>query len=131
MLTNYLPIFVAVLLGIGMSLGFLIASRFIGWRKPSEEKAVPFECGNVPFTDARIQFPIKFYLTALLFVIFDMETVFILVWAVAFNHFKAAGIAQGMGNAIAVFMLFEMLMFVVILLVGYVFVWKRGGFSWS
>jgi NADH-quinone oxidoreductase subunit A len=123
MLTNYLPIFVATLLGIGMSIGFLFVSRFIGWRKPSEEKSVPFECGNIPFTDAKIQFPVKFYLTALLFVIFDMETIFILVWAVAFNHFK--------DNGVAAFMLVEMLMFVAILLVGYVFVWKRGGFSWS
>ena len=123
MLKSYLPVLVATLLGVGMSLGFLIASRFIGWRKQSEEKSVPFECGNIPFTDARIQFPIKFYLTALLFVIFDMETVFILVWAVAFNHFKEMGVA--------VFMLCEMMMFVVILLVGYVFVWKRGGFKWS
>ena len=123
MLANYFPVIVAFLLAVGTGVGILIAARFIGWRKPSEEKEIPFECGNIPLGDAKIQFSVKFYLTALLFLIFDMETIFILLWAVSFSFFKE--------NGVAVFMLVEMAVFIAILLVGYVYVWRRGGFSWS
>ena len=123
MFADYLPVLIAFLFAVGMSLGMIIFARFVGWRKPNEVKSTPFECGNIPLTDARMQFDVKFYLVALLFLLFDVETIFILLWAVSFNYFKEQGVA--------VFMLLDMFLFMALLIVGYVFAWMRGGLTWK
>ena len=96
-------------------------SFFLGPKKPSEAKSTPYECGMTPVGSARERFPIKFYLIAMLFIVFDIETVFLYPWAVTYRH----------SGAMMLFNLFEMAVFVAILLVGYVYVWRRGAFEWD
>ena len=124
MFNNYFPVVVVFVFGLIVSSALLLIARYLGWRKPDWVKKQPFECGMLPMQEASsIQFDVKFYLTALLFLIFDMETIFVLIWAVGFQHFKLIGIAG--------FVYFEMLFFIIVLMIGYIYVWKRGGFSWS
>ena len=127
MLNSYLPVFITLAFAIALSCILLAISRYVGWRKPGEAKQEPFECGNLPSSDARtVQFSVKFYMTALLFLIFDMETIFVLVWAAAFGHFRAL---EG-GREIAMFLFISMNIFIAVLIVGYIYVWRRGGFTW-
>ncbi len=115
----YLPIlFLVILSGV-----FAIASMFVASklspRKWTAAKLAPYECGIVPESDvANERFPVKFYLVAMLFIIFDIETVFLFPWAVAYDDLKLFG-------------LLEMAVFMAILLAAYVYVWKRGGLEWA
>ena len=97
-------------------------------RRPTPAKLAPYESGMPPLGDARERFSVKFYLTAMLFIVFDIETVFLIPWgAIYFNGGTGmATDAPGMG-----FLLVEMLVFLVILFVGYIYVWKRGAFQWN
>ncbi|HUK21745.1 MAG TPA: NADH-quinone oxidoreductase subunit A [Gemmatimonadales bacterium] len=96
--------------------------------KPTAAKLAPYESGMPPLGDARERFSVKFYLTAMLFIVFDIETVFLIPWGAIYFADGAAGAAQGPGMG---FLLAEMLVFLLILFVGYVYVWKRGAFQWN
>lgn len=125
MLAKYLPFLITLGFSAFLATAMLLLSRFIGWRNSNRkgQEAEPFECGNMPSGYAsEAQFSVKFYLTALLFLIFDMETIFVLLWAVGFSDFQAGGIA--------LLAFWQMMMFIGVLAVGYVYVWRRGGFSW-
>jgi NADH-quinone oxidoreductase subunit A len=98
-----------------MNIGF---SLFLGTRKPTVEKLSPYECGIDPVGSAHERFSVKFYLIAMLFVIFDVEVVFLYPWAVAFK-------------SLGLFGFIEMLIFIGILLVCYLYIWKRGGLEWD
>ncbi len=119
MLQAYFPVFLLILFGVGFAVFTMLLSHFIGKKKPTPVKLSPYECGIKPIGTARIQFFVKFYLIALLFLLFDMETIFILTWAVAFND-----------KSIQVFALIEMVVFITILLVGYAYVWRKGALKW-
>jgi NADH-quinone oxidoreductase subunit A len=102
-------------------------SHFAAPRRPTRAKLAPYESGMPPLGDARERFSVKFYLTAMLFILFDIETVFLIPWgAIYFASGDAAGAGPGMG-----FLLAEMLVFLAILFVGYIYVWKRGAFQWN
>ncbi|MGH2788595.1 MAG: NADH-quinone oxidoreductase subunit A [Actinomycetota bacterium] len=120
-LPAYLPIlFLVILSTLFAGLSMLVSSR-LSPRRWTRAKLEPYECGIVPEdTDSleRERFPVKFYLVAMLFIIFDIETAFLYPWAVAYEELKLFG-------------LFEMLVFIAILMTAYVYVWKRGGLEWA
>jgi NADH-quinone oxidoreductase subunit A len=117
-LAAYLPIALMFLLG----LGFAVVSLYMSWKlapnNPTPEKLAPYECGIVPLQEPTERFPVKFYLVAMLFVIFDVEIVFLFAWAVRMDEFGWAGIA-----AVGIFMI------LLIETLGYV--WKRGALDWN
>jgi NADH-quinone oxidoreductase subunit A len=123
MLTAYLPIFILMALAILFALGALLLSSLVGPRNPNPVKLAPYECGITPVGSARQRFPVKFYLVAMLFIVFDIEIVFLYPWAVVYREF----IAQGFG----LFALAEMGIFVGVLLAGLVYVWRKGGLDWD
>lgn len=101
----------------------LVLSHFAAPRRPTPVKSTPYESGMPPLGDARERFSVKFYLVAMLFIVFDIETVFLLPWAAIFTD-GTASVSTG-------FLLIEMIVFLAILAVGYVYVWKRGAFQWD
>lgn len=119
MLRDYFPVFLLILFAVGFAGITMLLSHLIGKKKPTSVKLSPYECGMKPIGTARIQFFVKFYLIALLFLLFDMETIFILAWAVVFHD-----------KSIQVFALIEMVIFIAILVVGYVYVWRKGALKW-
>src|SRR5512133_3047758 len=115
---HFLPVVIFLLIGVAMGLGMLIAGWFIRPRNPYPEKLLTYESGITPFTDAHQKFSIRYYIVAMLFLIFDIEAVFLYPWAVAFNYIGLYG-------------LIEMVIFVIILLVGYFYAWKKGALEWE
>ncbi len=116
MLSEYLPILILFVINIAFAVGIIIFSHFLGSRKPSPEKLSPYESGVPPVGDARIRFSVKFYLIAMLFIVFDIEVVFMYPWAVIFKK-------------LGLFGFLEMLVFIGILLIGYIYVWKKGALT--
>ena len=123
MLGAYLPILLLVIVAIGFGLVSLVMSSFIGPKKFSKLKMSPYESGCEPVGTGQERFSIKFYLIAMLFILFDIEAVFLYPWAVVFKKFIAAGLGP--------FILAEMGVFIVILFVGYIYVWKKGALEWE
>ncbi|MCP3995731.1 MAG: NAD(P)H-quinone oxidoreductase subunit 3 [bacterium] len=117
-LSAYLPIALAFILAVGFAVVSLMLSRLVAPRKPTAEKLAPYECGIVPLQEPVQRFPVKFYLVAMLFVIFDVEIIFLFAWAVRWQEFGWAGIA-GMG------------VFVLLVIETLVYVWKRGALDWN
>ena len=118
MLGAYLPILVLVIIAVCFGMGSQIFSTLIGQKKPSKVKLAPYECGCEPVGSARERFSIKFYLIAMLFILFDIEAVFLYPWSVIFKR-------------LGMFGLMEMGVFIAILFVGYVYVWKKGALEWE
>lgn len=118
MLGAYLPILLLVLVAVGFGLCSLIFSSLIGPKKISALKLSPYECGCEPVGTARERFSIKFYMIAMLFILFDIEAVFLYPWAILYKK-------------LGVFGLVEMGVFIVILFVGYIYVWKKGALEWE
>ena len=122
---QYLPILVLVALSSGIALALIFASRLLGPFRPSRKKLAPYESGMTPIGPAVRRLPVKFYLIAVLFILFDIEVIFFLPWAVVFRPWIAISKQRG------VFLLIEMAVFIVILLVGYVYAWKKGALEWE
>ncbi|HVF54288.1 MAG TPA: NADH-quinone oxidoreductase subunit A [Actinomycetota bacterium] len=115
----YVPILFLLILSTAFAVGSIVAASKLTPRKWTTAKRQPYECGIVPEEGTEEQrFPIKFYLIAMLFIIFDIETVFLYPWAVAFDELKVFGLV-------------EMLVFIATLFAAYVYVWKRGGLEWA
>ncbi len=115
---RYLPILVHAILVAGMAGGMVVLSWLLGRHRPSRTKLQPYECGMNPTGDARERFSVKFYLVAMLFILFDVEAVFLYPWAVIFRSLKMFGF-------------WEMLVYIGIVLAGFWYVWKRGVLDWS
>ncbi|MBW9265826.1 MAG: NADH-quinone oxidoreductase subunit A [Candidatus Thiodiazotropha sp. (ex. Lucinisca nassula)] len=118
MLENYLPILIFlsvafVMGGVVIALGFLL-----GTRKPDDEKLSPYECGFEAFENSRMKFDVRYYLVAILFIIFDLEIAFLFPWAVVLDQI-------GMVGFIA------MMIFLVILVIGFIYEWKKGALEWE
>ena len=118
MLLDYVPILILVVLAALFAGGSIALSALLGPRRPNAEKLSPYECGVEPVGSAREPFSVKFYLVATLFIVFDMEIVFLYPWAVVYRQLKLFGLVS-MGT------------FLLILLVGYFYVWKKGGLEWD
>ncbi len=115
---NYLPIFIFVLIALGMGIAPLVMTVLVAEQRPDDEKLSAYECGFEAFEDARMHFDVRFYLVAILFVLFDLETVFLFPWAVVLDQ-------------IGIFGFIEMMLFLVVLLVGYIYAWNKGALQWE
>ncbi len=124
-LYDYLPILLIFVVAAGFAVGNIFISQFIGQRKRTKTKMMPYECGKDPVGSAHQRFSVKFYLIAMLFILFDIEVIFLVPWAVVFK--TLAGPSYGMRNLV----FFEMIIFIALLLAGYVYVLKKGAFDWS
>ena len=121
LLNSYIPVLVMGVFSVVLVAAFIGLSWLLGPKRPTPQKLMPYECGVTPIGSARERFPIKFYLIAMLFIVFDIETVFLYPWAVIYKD----------SGGMILFNLVEMLVFVAILFVGYFYVWKRGAFEWD
>jgi NADH-quinone oxidoreductase subunit A len=124
-LSDYLPILLMFIVAGGFAVGNIFLSQFVGQRKRTRTKLMPYECGKDPVGTARERFSVKFYLIAMIFILFDIEVIFLVPWAVVFK--TMASPAFGLRTLIYV----EMMVFVVLLLAGYVYVIKKGAFDWG
>src|SRR5579864_5221208 len=114
---NYVPIFIFIAI-VGALLPItLLAAKLVRPDNPSKTKLMPYECGIDPVDSARGRYTVRFYIVAILFVVFDVETIFLFPWAVQFKTLKMFGFI-------------EMLVFLAILVVGYVWIWKKGALEW-
>jgi len=122
LLLNYLARFFPILLFIFVALAFgmacLVVSYFVQPRYPEPEKLSVYECGSEPFSDARMPFPVRYYVFAMLFVIFDIEVIFLYPWAVVFRDIGIIGLV-------------EMLIFIGLFVVAYVYAWRKGALEWD
>jgi NADH-quinone oxidoreductase subunit A len=115
---NYVPVFIFVLIIVIAMPAALLVAKLVRPAKPNKNKAMAYECGVDPIGDSRARYSVRFYVIAILFVVFDVETIFLFPWAV---QYKALGL----------FGLVEMLVFLGILIAGYVWVWKKGALEWA
>jgi len=115
---RYLPLLIHFIIVGLLATAMVVLSRILGYRKPSLAKLSPYECGMVPVGNARERFSVKFYLVAMLFIIFDVEAVFLYPWAVILKELKMFGF-------------WEMMVYIGVVLVGFFYVWKKGVLDWA
>ncbi len=122
MLENYFPILLFLLVGAGVGIGQIIMasgiSRLLGVHRPDSEKLSPYECGFEAFEDARMKFDVRYYLVAILFILFDLEIAFLFPWAIVLQE-------------IGLFGFLAMVVFLAILVVGFIYEWKKGALEWD
>jgi len=118
MLMQYLPIAILVVLATGLAFLFIALGHLFGPRRPTERKSLPYESGMIPIGPGTRRMPVRFYMVSVLFILFDIEVIFFLPWAVVLRQLKLFG-------------LMEMFVFVFILLVGYFYAWKKGALEWE
>jgi NADH-quinone oxidoreductase subunit A len=122
MLENYFPVLafivVAVVVGAGPTIAGWAASTLLGWNRPDSEKLSPYECGFEAFEDARMKFDVRYYLVAILFILFDLEIAFLFPWAVVLDE-------------IGLFGFVAMMIFLLILVVGFIYEWMKGALEWE
>ena len=118
MLQNYLPILVFLVMGIMFGVVPVIAGFLLGPRKPDAAKLSPYECGFEAFEDSRMKFDVRYYLVAILFIIFDLEIAFLFPWAIILNE-------------IGMFGFIAMIVFLTILVIGFIYEWKKGALEWE
>ena len=128
-LKDYLPIALMFLVAFGFGASQLLVTQLIGPRKRTATKLMPYECGKDPVGGARDRFSIKFYTVAVIFLLFDIEVLFIIPFAVAFKSLLAAQVSSGVYYGGIAFI--EILVFLATLVIGYVYVWKKGTFDWG
>ena len=121
---QYLPLVLQILVAVGVAGGMVAASFFLGKHKRSRTKLSPYECGMDPVGDARGRFSVKFYMVAMLFILFDVEAVFVLPWAVIYRRLPAITGSRMFG-------FWEMLVYMGFVAVGLFYVWKKGILNWS
>jgi len=114
----YFPVLLQVLIAMAVAAGMIGASYVLGHKVRNRVKDLPYECGITPVGNARERFSVKFYLVAMLFILFDIEAIFLYPWAVVYRELK-------------MFAFLEMLVFVILILAGFFYVWKKGALEWS
>ena len=117
-LQNYLPIILFLIIALGLSCVFVIVNLILSPKHPDPEKLSAYECGFEPFEDSRIEFDVRFYLVAILFIIFDLEIAFLFPWAISVGNIGLLGFSS-------------MLIFLGILTVGFIYEWKIGALDWE
>ena len=117
-LETYIPVLIQAVVALGLAVALSTLSVLLGRRVKSPQKDTPYECGIAPTGDARDRFSVKFYLVAMIFILLDIEAVFLYPWAVVYRKLMMFGFV-------------EMLLFVSLVLVGYFYVWKKGALDWS
>lgn len=119
---NYIPILLALIVGVSFSLILFIVAEIVGPKRIIDEKLTTYESGMEPVKTARERFSVKYYLVAILFILFDIEVVFFYPWAVTFRELT---------KQFGWFIFIEMIVFILILLLGYIYVWRKGAFKWD
>src|SRR6185369_3868445 len=117
-LAEYLPILLFLIVAGGIGVALLLVGALLGPRTANKDKAAAYECGFAAFEDARMQFDVRYYLIAILFIVFDLEIAFVFPWALVFRE-------------LGVFGLVEMGVFLALLVIGFVYVWKKGALEWE
>lgn len=122
MLQTYLPVLLFLIVGAAVGIAPLAmgwgVGKFFGTIRPDKEKRSPYECGFEPFEDARMQFDVRYYLVAILFILFDLEVAFLVPWALVLKE-------------LGLFGFFSMMIFLTILVVGFIYEWKKGALEWE
>ena len=117
-LTRYFTILLFIFIALAFGVVTLVLSYFLQPRYPEPEKLSTYECGSEPFSDARMPFPVRYYVFAMLFVIFDIEVIFLYPWAIVFEKLGIIGLV-------------EMMVFIALFLVAYVYAWRKGALEWD
>ena len=117
-LRDYFTIILFLLIALGLSLAFIVLNFILSPKKPDPEKLSAYECGFEPFDDSRMEFDVRFYLVAILFIIFDLEIAFLFPWAISLGNIGLLGF-------------FSMMIFLFILTVGFIYEWKKGALDWE
>ena len=118
MLEGYFPVLLFIVVGLVMGAALLVVGFILGPNRPDAEKDSPYECGFEPFEDARMKFDVRYYLVAILFIIFDLEIAFLFPWAVVLDKLGIVGFVA-------------MAVFLGILVVGFIYEWKKGALEWE
>ena len=118
MLAEYLPTLLFLIVATGIGIALMVIGRFIGPRRPDAQKLSPYECGFEAFEDARMKFDVRYYLIAIQFIVFDLEIIFIMPWTLVFQELGARALVT-MG------------LFVGMLFLGFIYVWKKGALEWE
>jgi NADH-quinone oxidoreductase subunit A len=118
MLQNYVPILIFIGIAVGLGAVILFLGRVLAPHRPDREKNSPYECGFEPFEDARMKFDVRYYLIAILFIIFDLEIAFLVPWAVALDEIGLFGFVQ-------------MMIFLAVFVVVFIYAWKKGALEWE
>jgi len=118
MLAEYFPILLFILVGVGVGVALPLLGSLLGPNRPDAEKLSPYECGFEAFEDARMKFDVRYYLVAILFILFDLEIAFLFPWAVVLPEIGFFGFAS-------------MMVFLLILVIGFVYEWKKGALEWE
>lgn len=117
-LESYFPVLLFILVGIGVGGGAMLVGRVLAPHRPDAQKLSPYECGFEAFEDARMQFDVRYYLVAILFILFDLEIAFLFPWALAYREIGPVGF-------------WSMMIFLGILVVGFIYEWTRGALDWE
>jgi NADH-quinone oxidoreductase subunit A len=117
-LESYFPILLFILVGLGVGVAPLVIGKLVSPHKPDFEKNSPYECGFEAFEDARMKFDVRYYLVAILFILFDLEIAFLFPWAVVLQEIGLAGFLA-------------MMLFLFVLVVGFIYEWKKGALEWD
>tara|TARA_B100001121_G_scaffold127170_1_gene111413 strand:- start:68 stop:436 length:369 start_codon:yes stop_codon:yes gene_type:complete len=117
-LKDYLPIILFLIIALVLSAGFILVNFLLSPKNPDPEKLSAYECGFEPFNDSRMEFDVRFYLVAILFIIFDLEIAFLFPWAISLG-------------TIGVFGFVSMMIFLFILTIGFIYEWKKGALDWE
>ena len=118
MLTEYLPVLLFIAVSAVVGIALIVLGNLLGPRRPQAEKSAPYECGFEAFEDTRMRFDVRYYLIAILFIIFDLEIAFVFPWATVFSKLGLLGLV-------------EMGIFLSLLVLGFVYVWKKGALEWE
>ena len=118
MLENYFPVLLFIIIAFALGVGQIFMGAMLGPHRPDSEKLSPYECGFEAFEDARMKFDVRYYLVAILFILFDLEIAFLFPWAIVLNK-------------IGLFGFISMMIFLGILVVGFVYEWKKGALEWE
>ena len=124
MLENYFPVLVFIFVALIFGCVPIIVGRLVGPHRPDPEKLSAFECGFEAFEDARMKFDVRYYLIAIIFILFDLEIAFLFPWATIFKEIVST-------ESVKLFGFIEMLIFIAILVVGYVYAWAKGALDWE
>lgn len=118
MLAEYLPTLLFLIVAAGIGVALIVIGNVLGPKRPTAAKLSPYECGFPPFEDSRMRFDVRYYLVAILFIVFDLEIAFVFPWALVFRE-------------LGVFGLVEMGVFLALLVIGFAYVWKKGALEWE
>ena len=118
MLENYFPILLFIIIGMGLACGMILMGSILGPHRPDAKKLSPYECGFEAFEDTRMKFDVRYYLVAILFIIFDLEIAFLVPWAIVLDR-------------IGLFGFLAMMLFLLVLVVGFIYEWKKGALEWD